>query len=128
MVDLIDETFIVAAPAAVAAAVHEPAALRSWWPDLELTVFQDRGQEGVRWNVTGALVGSAEVWLQAWRDGVIVHVYLRADPTRRGSAAQGWSAAPARLARRSVRETDRRARQIKVGVNALKDRLEADRR
>ncbi|MBA2554839.1 MAG: hypothetical protein H0V10_14350 [Geodermatophilaceae bacterium] len=53
MVDLIDETFVVAPAARVAALVRDPARWRAWWPDLRLTVFQDRADAGVRWNVTG---------------------------------------------------------------------------
>ena len=52
--DLVDETFVVAEPARVAAAVRDPARWAGWWPDLRLGVFQDRGEAGVRWNVRGA--------------------------------------------------------------------------
>ncbi|MHB8340964.1 MAG: polyketide cyclase / dehydrase and lipid transport [Mycobacteriales bacterium] len=123
VVDLIDETFLVADPAAVAEAIHQPALWRAWWPDLDLVVFQDRGGQGLRWTVTGALAGTAEIWLEPWGDGVILHCFLRADPTRprRGGGS------PAAVARLAVRETRRRAGQIKRAVNALKDQLEAGR-
>jgi hypothetical protein len=115
--DLIDETFVVAAPAAVARVVRDPARWRQWWPDLDLTVFQDRGEQGVRWNVRGALAGSMEVWLEPYGDGVILHYYLRCDPpagrTLRPSAAQ--------------REVRRRSRHAKRVFWALKDELEAGR-
>lgn len=52
------------------------------WPDLELTSYHDRGVEGMRWYVAGDLVGTAEVWLEPFRTGTIVHVYLRGDPDR----------------------------------------------
>jgi len=80
-IDLIDETFVVAPIALVAEQVRDPQRWRAWWPDLRLTVFQDRADAGVRWNICGALVGSMEVWLEPWGDGVIIHYYLRADPT-----------------------------------------------
>ncbi|CAN5247416.1 hypothetical protein BH20ACT5_BH20ACT5_14310 [soil metagenome] len=122
-VDLIDETYVVAPPARVAAIVGDPASWRRWWPDLRLRVTQDRGLAGVRWTITGALVGSMEVWLEAFADGVIVHYYLRADPTRSGSdTVIVWVTARAALAERR-----RRARRAKVIFWALKDRLEDDR-
>ncbi|MFN2626552.1 MAG: polyketide cyclase / dehydrase and lipid transport [Mycobacteriales bacterium] len=127
MVDLIDETFIVAPPDAVAAAVHDPALWRELWPDLELAVFEDRGVAGLRFTVCGALAGSNELWLEPWGDGVIVHYYCRADLTRRGSATEPVSGSPRALQRRGVRATQRHARAVKAGINALKDRLEADR-
>jgi len=77
--DLVDETFVVAAPAAVAAVVRDPDRWPVWWPDLRLSVFQDRGDAGVRWNVRGALTGSMEVWLEPCLDGVLLHHYMRCD-------------------------------------------------
>ncbi|MCU0265850.1 MAG: polyketide cyclase / dehydrase and lipid transport [Actinomycetia bacterium] len=112
-VDLIDETFVVAAPAEVAAVVHDPARWKQWWPDLALTVFMDRGELGIRWSATGPLVGSVELWLEPFGDGVIVHHFLRADPVRPG-------ADPVRLRRRH-------ALAWKRSVNALKDELEGGR-
>lgn len=122
-VDLVNETFIVAAPAAVAASIHDPELWRRWWPDLELTVFADRGAAGLRWTVTGALVGSAELWLEPWGDGVIVHHYLRADPTRPGSPTE-----PQHLRRRRLDRLRRtQAVRSKGHILALKDELEAGR-
>jgi hypothetical protein len=122
-IDLIDETYLVAAPAEVAAAVHEPARTAAWWPDLELTVFQDRGVDGVRWTATGALVGTAEIWLQPFADGTLLHVFLRCDATRRGSATE-----PATLSgRRALRVARARAWEIKQWSWALKRELEGDR-
>lgn len=116
--DLVDETFVAAAPAAVAAVVHDVDRWRRWWPDLALSVFQDRGEQGIRWNVAGALAGSMEVWLEPYGDGVIVHYYLRCDPP--GAAA---------LTPRSAdRERRRRALRAKQVFWRLKDDLEGDRR
>lgn len=115
--DLVDETFVVAEPARVAAAVADPARWPAWWPDLRLGVFQDRGEAGVRWNVRGALTGSMEVWLEPYGDGVIVHHYMRCD------LPGGRTPSPAALAR--LRR--RRERHAKRVFWALKDELEGDR-
>jgi len=114
-------------PAAVAERFRDPELWRSWWPDLELTVFQDRGDAGVRWTVTGALVGTSEVWLEPAGDGTIVHYYLRADPTVAGSATEPVTGRPDRLARMAARVARDHAVALKRRVNALKDELEAGR-
>ena len=111
--DLVDETFVVAAPARVAAAVRDPARWPRWWPDLTLGVFQDRGEQGIRWNVRGALVGSMEIWLEPYADGVVVHHYVRCDPAGGGPV--------------SARQRRRRQRHAKAVFWALKDELEGDR-
>ncbi len=127
-IDLVDETFLVADPAVVARIVADPARWRRWWPDLTLTVFMDRAVQGQRWSVAGALVGSSEIWLEPYGDGVLLHYYLRADPTARGSntdiATQptgpaGW--------RRAARWRRARALAWKRHVWALKDELQAER-
>jgi hypothetical protein len=127
--DLIDETFVSAAPAAVAKAVHEQARWSRWWPDLGLEVFMDRGDKGIRWSATGPYVGSLELWLEPVGDGVLVHHYVRLDPTAPGSTTEplpepsdpaGW--------RRAARDRARYARRWKQQVWALKDHLEGARR
>jgi hypothetical protein len=117
LVDLIDETFVVADVDAVAVAFADQRRWREWWPDLALTVFMDRGHEGIRWSVAGALVGSNEIWLEPYGDGVIVHYYLRCDPAR----------PPSRPARAAKRLRHQHAVAWKRRVNALKDELEAGR-
>lgn len=113
-VDVADDTFLVAEPAVVAELVRDPASWALWWPDLTPTVTRDRGVKGVQWAVVGALVGSMEIWLEPWGDGVVLHWYLRADPARPG--------------RRTTRSgVDARVRAWKGQVHALKDRLEAGR-
>jgi hypothetical protein len=112
--DLIEETFVVADPAAVAAVVRDPDRWTRWWPDLRLGVFQDRGDAGVRWNVRGALTGSMEVWLEPYGDGVLVHHYVRCDATDGRTI--------------TARERKRRQRHAKRVFWALKDELEGDRR
>ena len=81
MLELVDETFVVADASTVRAAVGEPTQWVRWWPDLELTPFMDRGDLGVRWSAAGRhWVGSVELWLEAVGDGVLVHHYQRLDP------------------------------------------------
>jgi hypothetical protein len=127
MVDLVDETFVVATPADLASRLHDPRLWRHWWPELNLTVFQDRGTRGIRWTVTGALVGSSEVWLEPWGDGVVVHYYLRADLTASGSATEPRPGRPARLARAARAVSRRHSAGVKRCLNALKDELEDGR-
>jgi hypothetical protein len=123
-VDLMDETFVVATPQAVADALHDPGLWRSWWPDLDLVVEKDRGLAGLHFSVTGALIGTGELWLEPFADGVIVHVFLRADPTASGSRTQAVTL-PQRAAWREARH---RAWQTKRGMGLLKDGLEGVRR
>ena len=63
-IQIADETFVSADPVEVGMAVGDPASWRRWWPDLRLTVVEDRGEVGHRWTVTGSLTGTMEVWLR----------------------------------------------------------------
>ena len=115
--DLSDETFIVATPERISVVVHDPERWRQWWPDLELRIFMDRAERGIRWSVSGSFTGSNEIWLEPVGDGTLVHYFLRVDP------ANGGSLSPRRAA--AVRRS--RALSWKRWVNALKDELEAGR-
>jgi len=120
-VDVVDETFLAAPPAAVAAEFALPSRWPQLWPDLELRVMADRGVEGIRWTITGALVGSMEVWLEPVLDGTLLHYYLRADP-------QGPDGLPRPApARRAAAEVARRQLAAKAIAFACKARLEAGR-
>lgn len=126
--DLVDETFVVTSPTVIAGVVADHRRWRQWWPDLELTVFMDRGLEGIRWTVTGALVGSAEIWLETFGDGVVMHYYLRADPTVPGSNTKSRELTASPRARRELSAIRaRHATRWKRTVWALKDELEAGR-
>lgn len=127
-VDLVDETYILVDRARIAAAVADPGRWRSWWPTLELTVFMDRGLDGIRWSMTGELTGSAEIWLEAQGEGVLLHHYLRGVPTVPGSPTQQRPVPDSARGRREIdRLRKRHAVAWKRNVWALKDEMEGDR-
>jgi hypothetical protein len=120
-VDVVDETFLAVPPPVVAAEFADPWRWPQLWPDLRLEVMTDRGAEGVRWTVQGALVGSMEVWLEPVLDGTVLHYYLRADPA--GPDGEPRPLPP----RRGAAEAARRQRAAKAVALALKTRLETGR-
>jgi hypothetical protein len=120
-VDVVDETFLAVPPAVVAAEFAVPGRWPLLWPDLQLQVMADRGDEGMRWTVRGALVGSMEVWLEPVLDGTVLHYYLRADP--QGPDGRPRPASP----RRAAAEVRRRQRAAKAIAFACKQRVEAGR-
>ncbi len=75
-----DEAFVAAAPSLAGAVVGDRARWRRWWPDLTLEVAEDRGDEGVRWRVSGPLTGTMEIWNEKCMDGFVLHYYLHAEP------------------------------------------------
>ena len=113
--DLVDETFIAVPPKLVATVFGEPAAWRRFWPDLLLEVYADRGDEGIRWTVRGAAVGTMEVWLEPVLDGTVLHYFLRVDLPR--------PLRPSRLRREHVR----RQLAAKALALSLKAQLENGR-
>lgn len=115
-IDVVDETFLTVPPSTVKAAFADPAAWRRYWPDLQLEVYTDRGDEGLRWTVKGALTGTMEIWLERMLDGTLLHYFLRATPTP-----------PLTKPRDVRREFDRRARAAKAIALGLKDVLEDGR-
>lgn len=127
-IDLVDETFVAAAPTDISEVVASPARWREWFPDVTLTVFMDRGAAGIRWSVTGAFVGSMEIWVEPVGDGATLHYYLRVVPTKSGSTAKP-DPLPDTLPgnRAAARIRVRRARAWKQIAWALKDELEGDR-
>lgn len=120
-VDVVDETFLAVPPEVVAAEFADPARWPLLWPDLRLDVMTDRGRQGIRWTVRGALVGSMEVWLEPVLDGTVLHYYLRADPA--GPDGMPRPAPP----RRAAALAAGRQRAAKVIALACKQRLEAGR-
>ncbi|WP_370331407.1 polyketide cyclase / dehydrase and lipid transport [Mycolicibacterium hippocampi] len=121
-IQIADETFIAADPAEVGRAVADPVSWSRWWPDLRLTVVEDRGEVGQRWTVTGALTGTMEIWLEKTRhgpDGVVLHYFLHAEP----SGAAAWELAKMNLAKMN----HRRRVAGKDMAFEVKHRLEAGR-
>jgi len=125
-VDLVDETFIVASPEVLAGIITDSAYHRRWWPDLDLTVFMDRGLLGQRWSITGGLVGSLEIWLEPFADGCIVHHYLRAEPSNDGRTPGPLPDTPAGW-RKAAKLRAARATAWKTSVWELKAQLEQGR-
>lgn len=80
-IQIADQTFVAADPDEVGRVVGDWARWQRWWPDLRLTVIEDRGGKGHRWSVTGQLTGTMEVWLEPALDGVILHYFLHAEPS-----------------------------------------------
>ena len=118
-IQVADQTFVAADPAEVGRAVADSASWRRWWPDLRLTVIEDRAEKGIRWTVTGALTGTMEVWLEPMLDGVVLHYFLHAEPA--GVAA--WQ-----LARMNLAGTNHRRRVAgKRMAFDVKTRLEQER-
>lgn len=115
--DVVDQTFITVPPSSVAAVFSDPRSWQVYWPDLLLEVYTDRGTEGLRWTVRGALIGTMEIWLEPVLDGTVLHYFLRANPA---------SSRPLRAAELR-READRRARAAKAIALDLKYVLEDGR-
>lgn len=80
-IQVADEVFVAAAPALSTAVIGNPANWRRWWPDLRLTVTEDRGEQGVRWRVDGPVAGTMEIWNEAVLDGFVLHYFLHGEPT-----------------------------------------------
>ena len=102
-----DSTWIPAPQATVAAVLAQPSNWRRWWPALDLGVHEWRGPKGMRWVVRRVeghpgLTGTAEVWLQPSRDGVIAHFFLRLDVVPGGRLTRS---AAVRLERRCRLDT-----------------------
>ena len=107
-IDIVDDTFVDADPALVRAELDDTVWADRVWPHVHRTVARDRGTKGVRWRVTGQVVGEMEVWIEPWWDGAVVHHYVR------GVRGPG---APRDVARRHTLRWKR-------AVHGLKDRLE----
>jgi len=79
--DVVDETFLLAPATELRDIFCDELVWKSLGMDLRC--YDDRGLRGKRWTLSGSLTGTAEVWLEPSHGGVIVHVYLQADPASR---------------------------------------------
>jgi hypothetical protein len=132
VIDIADDTVIYAPAASVLAVVGDSSTWRRWWPDLMLEVYADRGNKGLRWTVSGSLVGSSEIWLEPLAShtsgpaATIVHYYLRATPTRSGSEIVPRAATNSVREQREVHKLrERHVLAWKRTIWGLKDSLES---
>lgn len=77
-----DDTFVAASPDLVAFEIQDRRDWKRWWPDLMVTVREDRAEKGIRWVVSDALEGTMEVWLEPVLDGTVLHYFLHAEPAK----------------------------------------------
>ncbi|WP_262851866.1 hypothetical protein [Mumia quercus] len=115
-VDVIDQTYVAVPPRALRKVLCVEAVWAEVVPDLQLACFEDRGLRGKRWTVSGALDGTAEVWLEELAEGTVVHVFLQADP-----------ATPPRSERARVRLDRAYRERLKRWVTDVRDTLDAER-
>lgn len=115
-IQVADDTFVAASPHAAPQVLADRGHWRRWWPDLALVVVQDRAEQGIRWTVSGGVVGTMEVWLEAVLDGFVLHYFLHAEPSTAGVS-------PDRLA--TINHDRRVAGRVMSGE--VKNRLEAGR-
>lgn len=118
-VDVSDDSFVPLAPARLAPHLDRPSFLRRSLPGVHLSRCEDRGVKGRRWQaVAGPLGrrwdGTAEVWLEPWHDGTLVHLYVRLRPRRRRLPLAAG-------ARRARRMQDRVRRTWKRELHAWRD-------
>lgn len=137
-VNTTDEIYIEAPPEEVQRALVGLSSGAAWWPGarvdgagervrvdapiggalarrvrFEAAVSHVREREGFTWMLErGELRGRAEWWLEAYKDGTIVHYYLDVERGDRGRA------------RRMSSVVRRHRWAVRRGVNGLKDLLE----
>ncbi|MGF1661113.1 MAG: polyketide cyclase / dehydrase and lipid transport [Kineosporiaceae bacterium] len=86
VLDISDQAFVAVPPGPVRARRDGPCDLARWVPGLGLDLVVDRGEQGLLWRAAARdldgrrWAGTAEVWLEGWHDGTVVHLYVRLDP------------------------------------------------
>ena len=114
-IHILDESFVAASPRRLRTDWCDERSWEQMLPATRLRCYEDRGRLGKRWRLEGRLRGTAEVWLESLPTGVLVHVYVRADPAR--------PVRPGGLSRLHRRI----ARELKRFGFAVKDAAEGDR-
>ncbi|PJJ56061.1 hypothetical protein CLV56_0265 [Mumia flava] len=117
LVDVVDQTYVAVGPERLRARLCDEVALAAvLGPGLAVRCFEDRGRRGKRWRLSGALDGTAEVWLEELAEGTVVHVFVQADPSRSPRSAR---------ARRRVEERYHQA--LSRWVTSVRDELDGSR-
>ncbi len=120
LIHLSQDTWIRCPVDEVAALLAEEPRWSRWWPGLDVQVSRDRALKGLQWRVgpsAARYVGSAEVWLEPFAEGVVWHQFLRLD-LRAGTRTSRWSTARGRR---------RWARHCRITAWQVKDELEGRR-
>jgi hypothetical protein len=107
-VEIRDETVVVVDRGAFAAVVADAGRWGAWWPGCHVVVVVDRGMDGLRWSITGALVGYTEVRLVAHETGALVRYELVADPTVPGTVDRPRAIPDSPRGRRELDDVRRR--------------------
>ncbi len=124
-----DETVIVVSRRVVAEVIAQRPRWRSWWPQTEATVVVDRGIDGMRWSLSGVVVGVTEVVLVDTDDGVVIRYAMSVDPATPGSSRAARELPRSPHGDRELEALRRRqAVAWKRAVWALKEELEGGAR
>ncbi len=124
-IEIRDEVVIVVSRGTVATVIAQRSRWRTWWPRSRATVVVDHGAEGMRWALTGEMVGSTQITLVDEADGVRVRYAMSVDPTVPGSATVARALPDSPYGRRELVDLRRRQETAwKQVMWALKDELE----
>lgn len=116
---------IVVSRGAVAAVLAQRRRWRAWWPQTDVTVVLDRGLDGMRWSLSGAVVGVTDVALVEVGTGVLVRYEMSVDPVTPGTSGAPRALPKSPHGRRELADLHRQQTVAwKRVVWALKDELE----
>ncbi|MGI8954751.1 MAG: SRPBCC family protein [Nocardioidaceae bacterium] len=124
-IDVIDEVFVAAQADVLRARLCDEARWERWFPGVQLCCVHDRGSLGKRGRLTGALVGTAEIWLEAVSMGTVVHAFLQADTHRRHDAEGVRAPVRGTLLHGSSARSSSRSRSTSTATVARGSRLPA---
>lgn len=124
-IQVADETFVAASAHDAPRVLADRSRWRRWWPDLHLTVVEDRVEQGMRWSISGGANGTMEVWLEEVLDGFVLHYFMHAEPAETDDGVAEGSAR--RRAAWLASANHRRRVAGRAMSTEVKDRLEAGR-